>query len=104
MNLSLKEYTTLAEELGGDVGIRILELVHKVEELHQELAGKKLPELSGSAKVAELLGIDVRNMHHKQKTKFFPEPALYVGSRPLWLERDIVEYKAKIDEWRREKE
>ncbi|MCQ6559744.1 hypothetical protein [Paenibacillus mendelii] len=103
MGLSLKEYSILAEELGGDVGVRILELVHKVEELNKELEGKKLPQLLGSANVAEVLGIDVRNMHHKQKTKYFPEPALYVGSRPLWLEREIIEYKAKIDEWRREK-
>ncbi|WP_219838064.1 hypothetical protein [Paenibacillus sp. R14(2021)] len=98
---ALKDYRERAAELGGETERLVLDLVTEIEDLRSELAGQKLPALLGSTEVAERLGIDSRNMHHKKRTKFFPQPAVTVGTRPFWLERDIVEYKVKSDDWRK---
>jgi len=83
----------MAVRIGGEDGQRINELITAYESAQNI-------RLLGNQEVAHMLGIDPKNMHHKRKTKFFPEPVLQAGKFPFWLESDIQEYIENIDEWR----
>lgn len=96
----LNQYRQLADEVGGEVGQKIHELVYELEESRKIIRGIKLPTLLGVKEVAELLGVDPKNMHHVRKTRFFPEPDDFVGKRPVWYLTTIQEYQDKIAEWR----
>lgn len=98
--MTLNQYRLLADEIGGENGQKILELVNQLEEARAIIAGKKMPRVLGNKEVAETLEIDPKNMHHARKTRFFPDPDFYVGSRPFWFETSIQNYKDKVEEWR----
>jgi hypothetical protein len=93
----LQKYRELADRIGGEDGRLIHELIKKYE------GRTKGIKLIGNQEVAIMLGIDPRNMIHKRKTEFFPEPMLHAGKFPFWLEDDIEEYIDKIDEWREQR-
>jgi predicted DNA-binding transcriptional regulator AlpA len=98
LNIELEQYRLLADRIGGDDGLKIKELI-KAYELAKSI------KLLSNQDVAELLGIDPKNMTHKRRTSFFPDPVLYAGKFPIWLRSDIEEYMQHIDEWRdRQKE
>ncbi|SFS83989.1 hypothetical protein SAMN05428962_3178 [Paenibacillus sp. BC26] len=103
MNISIEKCTDLAHEVGGTIGDCILELVSEIQDLREQVANKRYcyPKLIGSSEVAELLGIDRRNLHHKRKTKGFPEPIMELKSGPLWNEETIRAYRDESDDLRR---
>lgn len=55
----------------------------------------KIPPLCGTKEVAEILGITRYNVPNTRKTKGFPDPITYIGTRPVWLQSDIIAYKEK---------
>jgi len=102
---NLNQYRELAEHVGGKAGEKFRELIEDYERMKKSIYESEVPDLLGSKQVAELLNIDPKNMHHKQKTKFFPKPTAYIGKRPLWLEQSIKDYIERVDQWReKEKE
>lgn len=100
---SLEKHRKLAEQLGGEAELSILELIREIELLREKCIESDVPKLIGSKDIAEILNIDPRNIHHARKTKFFPKPVSMAGNRPLWLRDEIIEYKTKKEEWRKEK-
>ena len=88
--LSIEQYRQLADEIGGERGKQIHELIDEVEDARSA----SVPEMLAGKQVAELLGIDLKNLHHVRKYKGFPEPTSYAGSRPLWTRASILEYQA----------
>ncbi|GIO57947.1 hypothetical protein [Paenibacillus cineris] len=103
IKLTLNQYRLLADEIGGEKGKRILELVDQLEEARAIIAGMKMPRVLGNKEVADALGIDPKNMHHARKTRFFPDPDFEVGTRPFWFETTIQAYQEKVEEWRNKK-
>lgn len=101
--MTLKQYRLLAEEIGGEQGKKVLELVEMLEEARDIIAGKKFPKVLGNKEVADAIGIDPKNMHHARKTRFFPDPDFTVGSRPFWFETTIDRYRERVEEWRERK-
>ncbi|MGM1049995.1 hypothetical protein MNQ98_09270 [Paenibacillus sp. N3/727] len=101
--MTLNQYRILADEIGGENGQKILELVNQLEEARGIIAGMKFPRVLGNKEVADALGVDPKNMHHTRKTRFFPDPDFIVGSRPFWFETTIQVYQDKIEEWRNKK-
>lgn len=100
----LNQYRQKADEIGGEVGGIIHELVNELDEARAIIAGKKFPNLLGSKEVAEKIEVDPKNMHHVRKTKLFPEPDITIGSRPFWFETTIDDYQDKVEERRSKKE
>ena len=92
--MDVNYYRTLADKIGGDDGQDIHKLITAYEQALKV-------RLLGNQEVAHMLGIDPKNMHHKRRTKYFPNPVLQAGKFPFWLERDIREYIEHIDEWRK---
>ncbi|MFC5528450.1 helix-turn-helix transcriptional regulator [Cohnella yongneupensis] len=84
-----EEYRELADRVGGDDG----RLIHKLIDIAQY-------KLIGSQDVAAMIGILPNNMDKKRKTKYFPEPVVYAGKFPFWVESDIREYIENIEKWR----
>lgn len=102
--MTLNQYRAWADDVGGEVGEKIHELVNELEEARKIISGKKLPQLLGSKEVADILEIDPKNMHHTRKTKFFPDPDVEVGKRPFWFITTIQAYQELIEEWRLKKD
>lgn len=98
--MTLNRYRDIADQLGGEVGASIRELVNELEDARKIIRGKKYPPLLGSKEVAEIIGVDPKNMHHVRKTRLFPEPDVMVGTRPFWFKPTIDEYLEKVEEWR----
>ncbi|MGW8823385.1 hypothetical protein ACWGNU_14790 [Paenibacillus lautus] len=101
--MTLNQFRLMADEIGGENGQKILELVNQLEEARDIIAGKKFPAVLGNKEVADAIGIDPKNMHHARKTRFFPDPDFMVGSRPFWFETSIQRYKDQVEEWRSKK-
>jgi len=101
--LTLNKYRLMAEEIGGEKGLEILELVNQLKEAREIIAGIKFPRVLGNKEVADAIGIDPKNMHHARKTRFFPDPDFMVGTRPFWFETSIQHYKDQLEEWRSKK-
>lgn len=95
MKIDIEKYRELADRIGGDDGRRIHALIDSY------ISANNL-KLLGNQEAAKMLNIDPKNMHHKRKTKFFPDPVVHVGKFPLWLESDIREYIENIEQWRKE--
>ncbi|SDX81762.1 hypothetical protein [Paenibacillus sp. CF384] len=105
MKFSITKCTELAHEARGEVGECILSLIDEIRILREQVAASpSYPKLVGSAEVSEILGIDRRNMHHKRKTKGFPDPVLVIKSGPLWIEDAIIEFRDESDDRRRKDE
>lgn len=101
--MTLNQYRKWADEVGGETGSKMHDLINELEEARNIIKGKKFPPLLGSTEVAEMIGIDPKNMHHTRKTKLFPAPDSMVGTRPFWFKTTIQEYQDKIEEWRSKK-
>ncbi|MBD0381256.1 helix-turn-helix transcriptional regulator [Paenibacillus sedimenti] len=52
-----------------------------------------IPPLCGVTEVARLLGVERTTLPRMRKFKDFPQPITHIGTRPIWLESDIVDYK-----------
>lgn len=96
----LNQYRQWADTVGGEVGEKIHELVGELEESRKIISGMKLPRLLGVKEVAEKIDVDPKNMHHVRKTKLFPDPNGFMGSRPYWFESTIDAYLDAMEEWR----
>jgi predicted DNA-binding transcriptional regulator AlpA len=58
----------------------------------------KLPPLCSSSDIAKLLGIERTSIPGMiKRNKSFPVPAQIIGSGPIWLVEDIMDYKDKRD-------
>ncbi|MEK4351314.1 hypothetical protein MKX41_10740 [Paenibacillus sp. FSL R5-0475] len=101
--MTLNQYRKWADEVGGEIGSKVHEILNELEEARNIAEGKKIPPLLGSTEVAGILGIDPKNMHHTRRTKFFPAPDIEVGKRPFWFKTTIQVYQDKIEEWRSKK-
>ncbi|CAH1054043.1 hypothetical protein [Paenibacillus pseudetheri] len=102
--MTLENYREWADNVGGEVGKKIQEILNELEEAQNIARGNSLPPLLGNKEVAELLEIDPKNMHHTRRTKLFPDPDLVVGNRPFWFKTSIQKYQERIEEWRSGKE
>lgn len=56
-----------------------------------------LPELLGVTEVGKELGWDRRKVSVYHKRGKLPEPATYIGNRPVWTKQQITEYKRRIN-------
>ena len=56
----------------------------------------KLPPLYGQKEFAEEIGWDGRKLRTYYLRGNLPEPAGYVGTRPVWVKDQIEEFKKKI--------
>ncbi|WP_459953711.1 hypothetical protein [Paenibacillus pini] len=91
----------MADEVGGEIGKAMQELINELTEARDIISGMKHPSVLGSKELAEYLEVDPKNLHHSRKTKFFPEPDFFAGNRPCWFLPTIQIYQNKVDEWRK---
>ncbi|MNW38902.1 hypothetical protein D3C74_159810 [compost metagenome] len=96
----LNHYRQWADEVGGEVGKKIHELINELEEARRIISGTKLPPLLGSKEVCDMIEIDPKNFHHTRKTKLFPDADTQVGNRSFWFETTIQCYQDKLNERR----
>ncbi|MFF2887870.1 hypothetical protein [Paenibacillus sp. NPDC057967] len=97
--LSLERHRMIADRVGGEAALSILELIAEIERLQGLTDLPDVTALIGAKEVADILHIHPKNMHHARKTRFFPEPYLHIGKRPMWLAETIREYKEKKEAW-----